>query len=253
LTHIAGVNVLIRAHQLGTEVLDLRDHTGAYLHADFTAVVPTQLFKALNGDADLLKHLQGAQAVLVGGASISPALKEQARAAGINIVTTYGMTETSGGCAYNGQALDGVKIEIADGKQIKIAGPTLAEGVARDGWFYTDDLGEIENGILKVIGRRDDVIISGGENISLSAIEAVIAKELPHLQIAAFATKDPQWGDALKIAVVGSGSDIENAITEALIKSLGNIAKPKGIYFVDSLPLIGVGKVDRLALAKEFK
>jgi O-succinylbenzoic acid--CoA ligase len=253
LTHIAGVNVLVRAHQLGTEVLDLRDHSGAYPHADFTAVVPTQLFKALNGDTDLLQHFAGAQAVLVGGAPISPSLKDQARAAGINIIITYGMTETSGGCVYNGRALDGVEIEIGEGKQIKIKGAVLAEGVARDGWFYTDDIGDITDGTLRVLGRRDDVIISGGENISLNSIESAITKEFPHLEVAAFATSDPQWGQALNLAIVGSKSEIEDSITQVLVNTLGNIAKPKGIYFIDSLPLIGVGKVDRAALAKIAK
>ena len=127
LTHIAGINVLVRALQLKTITLDLRNHVGEYPHADFTAIVPTQLFSALNGNSDLLKHLQGAKAVLVGGAALSAELRAQGVAAGINIVTTNGMSETSGGCIYDGVALDGVAFEITDDNRIKISGTVLAE------------------------------------------------------------------------------------------------------------------------------
>ena len=127
LTHIAGINVLVRAMQLETEPIDLRNHVGKYPHADFTAIVPTQLFNALNENSDLLDHLKGAKAVLVGGAALSQELRTQGIAAGINIVTSYGMSETSGGCVYNAEPLDGVAFELTEGGQIKISGPVLAD------------------------------------------------------------------------------------------------------------------------------
>jgi O-succinylbenzoic acid--CoA ligase len=250
LTHIAGINVLVRAMQLESTPLDLRNHVGAYPHADFTAIVPTQLFNALNENSELLKHLQGAKAVLVGGASLSPELRAQGIAAGINIVMTYGMSETSGGCVYDGVALDGVAFEITSDGRIKISGPVLAEVERENGWFVTNDLGKIVDGKLQIIGRTDDVIISGGENISLKAIEEQINREFPELLVAAFSTPDNKWGQALHIAVQSQDENIKSEISEALIKSIGNHAKPKSVLILDKLPQIGVGKVDRIALAK---
>ena len=250
LTHIAGINVLVRAMQLESTPLDLRNHVGAYPHADYTAIVPTQLFNALNENSDLLKHLQGAKAVLVGGASLSPELRAQGIAAGINIVMTYGMSETSGGCVYDGVALDGVAFEITSDGRIKISGPVLAEVERENNWFVTNDLGKIVDGKLQIIGRTDDVIISGGENISLKAIEEQINREFPELLVAAFSTPDNKWGQALHIAVQSQDENIKSEISEALIKSIGNHAKPKSVLILDKLPQIGVGKVDRIALAK---
>lgn len=250
LTHIAGINVLVRALQLGTQPFDLRNHVGVYPQADFTAIVPTQLFSALNENAELLKHLQSATAVLVGGASLSQELREQGEAAGINIVATYGMSETCGGCIYDGVALDGVTFEIAENGQIKISGPVLAEVERENGWFVTQDLGRVVDGKLQVIGRSDDTIISGGENISLSAIESEINKRFPHLNVAAFATTDSKWGHALHVAVESNDETIKAAISDLLAQTIGAHAKPKSVILLDKLPRIGIGKVDRISLAK---
>lgn len=253
LTHIAGINVLVRALQLKTIPIDLRNHSGAYPKADFTAIVPTQLFNALNGNSDLLKHLQGAKAVLVGGAALSQELRTQGVAAGINIVTTYGMSETSGGCIYDGVALDGVAFEITEEGRIKISGTVLADVEKVDGWFVTEDLGKIIDGKLQVIGRADDVIISGGENISLSTVESELNKKFPDLQVAAFSTIDSKWGQALHVAAQTSDENIKVQIAEVLVNVIGNYAKPKSVILLDKLPLIGIGKVDRISLAKMVK
>ena len=256
INHIAGVNVILRSMELGTLPLDLRNFDGEYPKVDFTSIVPTQLFRALNSDARLLRHLQSAKTVLVGGASLTTNLRAQAEAAGINIVETYGMTETCGGCIYDGQALHGVEVAIDEQGVIKIRGPVIASEYLNsskdleliDGWFTTNDLGEIANGKLKVLGRSDDVIITGGENLSLMAIEAVLSVRYPELECAAFAVNDPQWGQALHIAVVGQASETE--ISQYLEGALGQIAKPKGIHAIESLPLLGIGKVDRKTLAR---
>ena len=248
LTHIAAVNVVVRSMQLGTTPIDLRDFYGDYPNADYTAIVPTQLFRALNGDQRLLSHLKSAQAVLVGGAALSQALRNQAELAGIKVITTYGMTETSGGCVYDGTALDGVEIAIRNGK-ICIKGLVLASSLElNEGWFETSDLGEYENDRLVVIGRSDDVIISGGENLSLNAVENSLGLAFPSTQFAAFAVEDPQWGQSLQLAVVGTISDAQ--IAAHLEKDLGGFAKPKGIHRMTSLPLLGIGKIDRKSLAK---
>ena len=248
LTHIAAVNVIVRAIELGTTPLDLRDHDGDYPQADYTAIVPTQLFRALNGDHRLLSHLKSAKAVLVGGAALSQALRNQAELTGIKVVTTYGMTETCGGCVYDGKALADVEIDIRNGK-ICIKGPVLASSIElNEGWFETNDLGEYVNDHLVVIGRADDVIISGGENLSLNAVENSLSLAFPNTQFAAFAIEDPQWGQSLQLAVVGTVS--EDQISTHLAKDLGEYAKPKGIHRMTSLPLLGIGKIDRKSLAK---
>ena len=248
LTHIAAVNVIVRSLELGATPIDLRDFDGEYPKADFTAIVPTQLFRALNGDQRLLSHLKSAKAVLVGGAALSQALRNQAELAGIKVITTYGMTETCGGCVYDGTTLDGVEIEIRSGK-ICIKGSVLASSIAvNNGWYETNDLGEYDNDHLVVIGRSDDVIISGGENLSLNAVENSLSLAYPDTQFAAFAVEDPQWGQSLQLAVVGTISD--DQITAHLEKDLGEFAKPKGIHRMTSLPLLGIGKIDRMSLAK---
>ena len=248
LTHIAAVNVFVRAIELGTFPIDLRDHYGDYPKTDYTSIVPTQLFRALNGDQQLLDHLKSAKTVLVGGAALSQPLRKQAEHAGIRVVTTYGMTETCGGCVYDGEVLDGVEIEIRNGK-ICIRGPILASSIALDsGWYETNDLGEIIDGKLQVIGRSDDVIITGGENLSLDTVENSLSKAFPNVQFAAFAIADPQWGQSLQIAVVGEIK--EDQIISHLEKDLGEFAKPKGVHHMNSIPLLGIGKVDRKNLAR---
>jgi len=255
LTHIAAVNVIVRALELGTMPIDLRNVKGEYPVSNFTAIVPTQLFRALNGETRLLKHLQSANAVLIGGAALSPGLRKQAEASGIKIVTTYGMTETCGGCVYDGQALTGVEFDVKNGR-VRLKGSVLASNYLNapwhldHGWFETSDLGEVIEDKLIVLGRADDVIVSGGENISLSAVENSLAIAFPELQTAAFSYTDPQWGQSLQLAVVGEVTD--EAIFLHLEKDLGHVAKPKGIHRMSSLPLRGIGKIDREALAKEI-
>jgi O-succinylbenzoic acid--CoA ligase len=250
LTHVAAVNVFVRAFELGTIPVDLRNHSGEYPRVNFTAIVPTQLFRALNGDDQLLKHLQGAQKVLVGGASLSSAIRNQATAAGINVVTTYGMSETSGGCVYNGEILEGAEVEVRGGS-IFIRGSVLALNLElSDGWFETNDLGEFVDEKLVVIGRSDDVIISGGENLSLNSVENILNQSFPNTQFAAFSVEDPQWGQTLHIAVVGEADS--GSISSMLEEKVGAFAKPKGIHSLNSLPLLGIGKVDRKRLAQEI-
>jgi O-succinylbenzoic acid--CoA ligase len=248
LTHIAAVNVIVRSMELGTTPIDLRDFAGEYPNADYTAIVPTQLFRALNGDQRLLDHLKSAKAVLVGGAALPQSLRNQAKLAGITVITTYGMTETCGGCVYDGMTLDGVEVEIRNGT-IFIKGPVLASSISlNESWYETSDLGEYENDRLVVTGRSDDVIISGGENLSLNAVENSLSVAFPNVQFAAFAVDDPQWGQSLHLAVVGTISDHE--ILAQLEKELGVFAKPKGVHRMTSLPLLGIGKIDRKSLAK---
>jgi O-succinylbenzoic acid--CoA ligase len=234
--HTAGLNVLIRSIELGTSPVTVNET------ADFTAIVPTQLFRALNGDLQLLKHLQSCKAVLVGGAHADATLLNDAKANGINCVTTYGMTETSGGCVYDGTALPGVEIRI--GETIEIRGPILARVELKDGYFVTSDLGKIENGKLIVLGRADDVINSGGKKVSLSKVEMALGEKF-----AAFGTDNSEWGASLNIATTSQISDEEIQ----LVLSVKFGVKAANIYRVSEIPRTALEKIDRQALGKLAK
>ena len=254
LHHIAGINVLIRALDLGTTPVDLRDVT-EYANTDFSAVVPTQIFQALNGDDKLLAHLQSSKKVLVGGAQLQEDLLHRALDAGISVVRTYGMSETSGGCIYEGTPLKGVGLRISDAGLIEISGPVLTSGYLnneelwnqqyRDGWFTTSDHGVIEDGILKVLGRSDDVYNTGGEKVSLTHVDEILHTAFPHLQWCAVAVDDAQWGQRLVVAVSGGENPSIHEVSAVLSSALGDIAKAKQLLVFDELPLIGIGKIDR--------
>lgn len=258
LHHVAGINVLVRSLELGTTPIDLRN-ASQYPRADFTAIVPTQLFRALNGDAPLLEHLKNCRAVLVGGAALNDATRESAAKAGIVIVSTYGMTETCGGCVYNGTPLAGVAVDASDGI-IKIKGSTIAHSYLNDepgwresfvdGWFVTKDSGAMIDGKLAVIGRIDDVIITGGKKISLGLIESALQDKFTENEFAAFSVPDAEWGSALHIAVGGSHSVSTQDISAYLENAFGVAAKPKGFLILSALPMSGVGKVDQKTLAQ---
>ena len=252
-SHIAGLNVLIRATALGSRVIDNRNVT-SYIDADFISIVPTQLYKALTGDAKLLEHLTAAEAVLVGGGPISEQLKKEAASKHVKVVTTYGMTEMSGGCVYNQKPLDGVEIKITQEGLIKLSGPMIATGylsndgkinpISADGWFESNDLGDLTAGMLKVSGRTDEVIISGGENISLTLVEELITNNFPNFSVIAFAIPDPVWGEKLCIGAT------TNISIEEIKGKLGPLLTPKEIFIFDSLPVTEIGKADRRRAAQ---
>jgi O-succinylbenzoic acid--CoA ligase len=248
----------VRSLELGTTPLDLRQHNGKYPYADFTAVVPTQLFRALNSDNELLEHLKSAKSVLVGGAALDPQLRKEASASGIKVIESYGMTETCGGCVYDGLALGDTIFKINEDGLIKISTSSLAttylndplgwDSKVTDGYFLTSDLGEIHEGKLIVSGRADDVIVTGGENISLSAVEKVIRDTFTGIECAAFTIPDTQWGQALHLAIAGSIQPDKSEINEVLSLQISVAAKIKGFLFIDKLPLTTLDKIDRQRL-----
>lgn len=258
LNHIAGINVLIRSLESGTTPTNLVGFVGRYPAVDFTSIVPTQLYRALHGDQNLLEHLQGCKAVLVGGAALTDELRSSAHEAGISVIETYGSSETSGGCVYNGTPLDGVEIKVDEQSRIAIGGRTLAHSYinsdlvlqSEDGWYYTSDFGQYIGGCLTVDGRIDDVVITGGENVSLAAIDKVIAAHFPEIQAASFAVTDPQWGQAICCAIVGADTSLESSIQELLEREISSAAKIKKFLYLDELPLLGIGKIDRAELGR---
>lgn len=265
LTHIAGVNVLVRSLDLGREPLDLRNVEESLPNADFTSIVPTQLHRAVNETGQLLRHLQSAHRVLVGGAALMPQLREEADSAQVRVTSTYGMTETSGGCIYDGVALPGIQVDIKGGR-IAFKGEMLAsyylprqpgESIRpiadEDGWFHSNDIGRFEEGRLIVEGRTDDVIISGGEKISLRVVEGFL-KPLIDGDVIAFPQSDPEWGQRLAIATtailtVEDWQKLQSKIRE----ELGRHAIPQDIYRISEIPRGALGKVDRVALMKTIQ
>jgi O-succinylbenzoic acid--CoA ligase len=120
-----------------------------------------------------------------------------------------------------------------------------------DGWFTTSDLGVIgEDGLLKVLGRSDDVYISGGEKVSLTEVTEILHTAFPGHQWLAVAVDDAQWGQRLVVAVSGAGHPAISEVNTLLSNSLGDIAKAKQLLTFDAMPMIGIGKIDRAQIAK---
>jgi acyl-coA synthetase (AMP-forming)/AMP-acid ligase II len=248
----------------------------------YTSLVPTQLRRALD-DEQLRGALARLDAVLIGGAAADAQLLEQAKAAGIRVVTTYGMSETCGGCVYDGQPLPGVSMDVDQATgAIWLSGPMLATGYLGDEertrrcfvsrpdsqageparrWLDTSDRGHIVDGRLQVLGRLDDVIISGGIKVEPGPIEALLALNPLVSECAVVGLPDLQWGQVVTAVVVpasmpGLGRVDEGAILAQirvyLEQKLSGAQCPKQVLLADALPYKGIGKVDRRALAQSL-
>ena len=253
-THIAGVNVLLRAGDLGTEVIDNRQREN-YIDADFVSVVPTQIYKALTEDKNLLRHLKNAKAVLVGAAAIKIEIFNQAIENGINLIRTYGMSETCGGCVYEGSPLPGVKLEIKSGI-IYLNSPTMASGYLNQpklwdenfkaGWFKTNDLGQIVKNKLEVIGRSDDVVITGGEKVSISEIDSFLIKTFPTITFKTFAIEDAKWGQIIGLAMDKMDKEVQlSQIIEALLNKFPKYYLPKRFFIIAAMPKTELHKISQ--------
>ncbi len=269
--YVAGVQVICRSILADTSPVILADHpdlataTAALLgDRRYLAAVPTQLHRWLASAADVAA-LREYDAVLLGGAAVRPALLDKARVSGIRVVTTYGMSETCGGCVYDGVALDQVAVALGTAGQIRLTGPMLFDGyvcrpeltasVLRDGWLHTPDLGRFDDdGRLEVIGRGDEVVVSGGVNIALPAVEERL-ELMPELADVALTSRpDPEWGVSV-VAVVAVGAVTPDAATPSLgavrdfvAAALPRSWAPRELVVVDALPMLPSGKVDRARL-----
>ena len=264
--HVAGVQVIVRALLAGSEpvVQDVRvgfrpDDFAAASRAlgagrRYTSLVPTQLGRVLDAGGAALR---GFDAVLVGGAALDPALRRQAQEAGVRVVTTYGMTETAGGCVYDGVPLDGVRVELDPDGRIRLGGATLASGYLgrpddpafAGGWFRTGDLGRWRDGRLEVLGRADDVIVTGGEKVAPAAVERVLAAQPGVRAACVVGLPDPQWGQLVGAAVQADPAEPAVRDWQAAVRAeLGRAAVPRAVVVVAELPLRGIGKPDRAAV-----
>nr|WP_040710490.1 o-succinylbenzoate--CoA ligase [Nocardia takedensis] len=267
--HIAGIQVLLRGVAAGTEpvVLDVSDGflpealagaiAGMRGTRRYTSLVPTQLIKALDHPA-AAAALADLDAVLVGGAATPVPVLERARAAGITVVRTYGMSETCGGCVYDGIPLRGTRIRIEDGR-VLLGGDMIASGYrgqpdhpafAEPGWFRTDDAGSYDDGVLRISGRLDEAITTGGLLVLPQVVEAVLVTHPSISECVVLGLPDERLGQRVAVAVVPAegATPTLDELREHVIRELDPIAAPREMALVEELPLHGPGKPNRAAL-----
>ena len=276
-THVAGLQVLVRSLVSGTEpVLAERAdaETVAGSGCAHVSLVPTQLHRLILEDlgSGPAKPLAGYSSVLLGGAPAPASLLDAARAAGVPVVTTYGMTETCGGCVYDGVPLDGTQVVIrsdddgrpAESGRIWIGGPVLFSGyrpktadqAPRDGWFRTGDLGRLDaSGRLVVRGRADDIINTGGYKVVPGEVAAVLHTCPGVRDVAVVGQPDPDWGERV-IAVVVPTDPADPPTLELLRlhvrERLPRYAAPSRVVMVDAVPMLPSGKQDTVRLRQDL-
>jgi O-succinylbenzoic acid--CoA ligase len=250
-SHVGGFSVISRAMHTGAkltlhpnfDVTAVRQ--AAENGATHTSLVATALSRI---DTSLFKT------ILLGGSSATANLPN-------NVVTTYGMTETGGGVVYNGEPLDNVEIKIEEG-EIYLRCPMLMSGYRnaqtlslKDGWYATSDMGEIINtGKLSVYGRKTDMIITGGENVWPSVVEASLSSHPMINQVVVRGTSDNTWGQrvvayvVLTDSLVTSEESILSDLREHVKQTLPAFCAPQQVIMLDQIPRTSLGKVDAQAL-----
>ncbi|WP_338886395.1 o-succinylbenzoate--CoA ligase [Rhodococcus sovatensis] len=271
--HIAGMQVLLRSVLANTDPVILDVGAGfdpSTLPAAvarmsgrrYTSLVPTQLVKALD-DPAATEALAEFDAVLLGGAATPVPLRERAVAAGISIVRTYGMSETAGGCVYDGVPLDGTRLRLDSGHidsghidsgRVVLGGATVALGYrgmpdhpafAEPGWFRTDDAGRLTDGVLSIEGRLDEAISTGGLTVVPQVVEAALATHPAVRECAVVGLDDTRLGQRVVVAIVASSTVTLADLREHIALTLDSTAAPRELYLVDALPIRGPGKLDR--------
>ena len=252
--YVAGLMVQVRSAVAGRRApvvptdLEGLAPTG---DGDAISLVPTQLHRAL-GDAAVTQRLRAFDLILLGGAPLGAGLRERARDAGLAVVESYGMSETSGGVVWDGKPLPGVWIGLCDGR-VSIGGPTLFDGYLDDpaataeameeGTLLTHDRGRWEGGRLVITGRVDDVVISGGVNVDLAEVRAAAARIDP--ETAVLAVPDAEWGT--RVVLFAPGGDLAGW-REALAGALPRTWLPRQLVGTP-IPRTPGGKPDREALS----
>ena len=260
--HVAGFQVLVRSVIAGTEPVTLHpafdpaELPGAVAALGsgrrYASLVAAQLDKALR-DHRAAEALADLDAVLIG---------ERAAAAGVRVIRTYGMSETAGGCVYDGIALPGVRVRVDPQARIWLGGPTVASGYrnpvtpdpfAEPGWFRTDDVGAVDAaGVLTVAGRADDAISTGGLTVLPGLVETAVLSHPAVAECAVFGVPDERLGQRVVAAVVlepGAAVTLDELRTHAA-QTLDRTAAPRELHVLDTLPRRGIGKVDRRALRR---
>lgn len=289
IAHVGGLSILTRCLLarrtvvIPHDVAEGRRLTPEALRAtlderdvSIVSLVPTQLEWLLASDA-AWSAPRALRVVLLGGAAASPRLLERAHERALPVLTTYGFTEacsqvttqragtTNRGELGAGPPIDGAVVDIRDGV-ICVRGPTLFSGYfpsdARgrrpdaEGWFETDDLGRFDgNGNLHVLGRRSELVITGGENVVPSEVEAVVER-CPGVRAACvFGVPDDTWGELVAVAIVPDGAleslaSLEADLGRHVSKHLAPHRRPRLARFVDAFEATPAGKLDRGATAR---
>lgn len=260
--HVAGLMTIARAVVAGTtislcrpDLADLPDPGDR----SYLSLVAAQLDRAL-AEPTAVARLRGYAAILLGGSAVPARLRARAAEAGLPIVVTYGMSETCGGCVYDGLPLDGVRVELDD-ERISLGGPMAfagyrlrpdltAEVLAGD-LVRTSDRGRWADDRLQVLGRLDEVVISGGHNVDLAAAQSVCDAEFGPGRVALLAVPDPRWGARIvAAATAGVGLDQVRGLLET---RLGPAAAPRELRRVNQLAYTSLGKIDRAALLRSWQ
>lgn len=251
-SYVAGFNVICRSLLAGHAPVLWDD--GPLPATDYISLVPTQVHRLLSTQPEALA---GFAAILVGGGPVPADLRARAAAVGATVVATYGSAETCGGCVYDGLGLDGVTVQIEADGRIRIGGPTLASGydaadptgggVLADGWFRTSDAGDIDaDGRLRVLGRLDDMVISGGVKVAAPAVAARLSEHPEIAEVEVLGVEDPEWGQRVVAFVVG---DLELATARDWVSAtLPRAWAPRQVVSLAAIPLLATGKPDRLRL-----
>ncbi|OUE30186.1 2-succinylbenzoate--CoA ligase [Clavibacter michiganensis] len=289
--YIAGLQVLVRSIAAGTAPavlapgsFDPRAFAELAASMDarvarYTSLVPTQLHRLVeaaeggdrpaDADADarwIRDAVRRLDAILVGGQATPPHLVDRAAALGWRVVRTYGSSETAGGCVYDGVPVATAEVAVVDG-QVELAGPMLAEGYLGDPaatdaafgehdgrrWYRTGDGGELVDGVLRITGRLDDVVISGGEKLRLAAVEEAVrslAAWLPGLGEAVVVPGEHAgWGQRPVVFAPGSvDPELAERVRRDLAGRLGRVAGSAVVRGIPALPTLPSGKPDRRAL-----
>lgn len=275
--YIAGSNVLARSLAAGTTPVPVPpgrlsservlEAVAAMEHsvARYTALVPAQLSRLVDeaeGDDALRRALAGFSRILVGGQATPAPLIERATALGWHLTRTYGSSETCGGVVYDGVPIGQTEVRLSADGHIELGGPTLAEYylddperteaafVVHDGarWYCTDDAGEIVDGVLRVTGRIDDTIVTGGLKVRLGEVERIVREQPGLADAVVVAGHHPEWGEVP--VVVTTARPALDALRRAVGSVLPPEARPDRIVTVDAVPLLPSGKPDRLAAAR---
>ena len=260
-SHVAGLGILVRSLVGGTTpVVVARLDDGACPAAagcTYTSLVPTQLRRLLAAGADLARF----GTILLGGAAVPAALLAAARAAGARVVTTYGMTETCGGCIYDGVPLEGVSVRTGTGGRIEITGPVLFSGyrlrpdltrrVMAGGWLVTPDVGAVDAGRLAVRGRADEMINTGGEKVAPAEVAAALELCPGVREAVVIGEPDPEWGERVTAVVVPDDPAHPPALPSlraGVMRRMPHHAAPRALILVAEVPLLASGKPDLAGL-----
>jgi O-succinylbenzoic acid--CoA ligase len=269
LAHVGGLSIALRSAIYGTTVVlherfDADEIRDALLDPEepvtVVSLVPTMLSRLLDRG---LREPPALRRVLLGGGPIAPALLEQARRASIVVSPSFGMTETCSQIATDGIALLGAELTLSDAGELLVRGPSVAHAaISGDGWLHTGDLARFdESGRLEIVGRTVDTIVSGGENVAPTEVEAVLLEHEAISDAAVVGRPDPEWGEAVVALVVPrlgwvpahtNGVAVDAAMADDLREFCGarlaGFKVPKRFELVEALPRSSTGKLQRREL-----